>query len=185
MNLMMSKPLTPVWELSFDERLQYTRIHEAAHAVIGHVLDVPITRIHIGTSPLNPNWLGYISHHSEEVVLTIWENNPYLTHRTMTEVHHAMIFCGMAAAEAEELILGQRTGGDKTDREHIDERFEAIGIHGEDRVRWEARMRRHTRTLVKRHKRMILYVWRYLLSHSIVKTEELAALLRRAMLSAE
>lgn len=179
----MARPMTPVWLLSEAERRQYTIIHEAAHAVIGHKLGVPIQRIHVGAG-VHPTtgytYLGYINHSSADDVLAAWQADPYMTHRTLREALHAIILLTMAAKEAEVIIIGRSTGGDGGDRALIEKYYDRLGLEGEERERWEARLRRQSRILVRRYRHQILFVWRQLMKRSIISHDDLATMLYRA-----
>lgn len=117
--------------------------HEAGHAVIGSVL-----RISHGYATIIPEgsarghvWTG------DREPWRAWAEGKFRTPRAAV---HARVIMLMAGAEAEAVLLGADSGGDRYDRKEIRKCLDTI-CYPQDRHRLEQRLRRITRKLVKRH----------------------------------
>lgn len=136
---------------------QHTAIHEAGHAVIARVLGMAC-----GQATVKPDCdLGEAGHaiiHDQWATWGQWEDR-----RKYREIHTVVqgrIISSMAGAEAEREILGYCAGGDGDDRDQIEMMASSSdsGIEPEAWPRWELRMRRQCRRLVRKHRSKIIRV---------------------------
>jgi hypothetical protein len=88
----------------------------------------------------------------------------------------------MAAAEAEVEFFGNCAGGDSDDRDQIEEMAASSDSYfsSEEWERWEPRMRRHTRSLVKRHRAKIERVARALIKHETLSAQRIDTASRKS-----
>ncbi len=96
-----------------------------------------------------------------------WQESPATWHRELRLVHRAYIIMVMAGAEAEDVLLGHCSGDDGTDRRHIAHTVYSRepDISAEAWRRYEPRIRRQTRRLVREHRDKIERVAAALLKH--------------------
>jgi ATP-dependent Zn protease len=128
--------------------LRRTAIHEAGHAVIGRVLGM-----RCGGASIVPDD-GSAGHN---IVADPWEiladrlTRTKMRDREMRSVLVDRILTFMAGAEAENVILGSRQGGDEDDRVQI----RTMLIEADLAAERDPRMRAATRSLVRRHRKLI------------------------------
>jgi len=150
-----------------------TAVHEAGHAVIGRVLRLPC---------------GYATivadHDSAGHAITgdpweIWEHwlDQYDKHRSMPVVLRARIIAFMAGAAAEKELLGSSRGSGEDNRQIAFMADDIMDTFSDDWLRWEARMRRQTARLVRKHRDKIDRVVRALLKRRTLQAHEIDALL--------
>jgi hypothetical protein len=106
-------------------------------------------------------------------ILWHWEKQGRLRH--VSSAVRARIMSVMAAAEAEVEFFGNCAGGDSDDRDQIEEMAASSDSYfsSEEWERWEPRMRRHTRSLVKRHRAKIERVARALIKHETLSAQRI------------
>ena len=157
-----------------------TAYHEAAHAVIGRVLG--LTCGHASISPAaRTATRPYEAGHAKirDPWLTIWDWEQRERYRDARQAFRGTIIANMAGAEAEVEFFGQCRRGDGDDRHKIsllmDSRYAEIPADNWDR--YEARLRAHTRRLVRRHRDAIERVAAALLDRGTLQPDEIDELL--------
>ncbi len=129
-----------------------TAIHEAGHAVIGRALGLTC-----GSATIVPNEAeGEAGHHivaRPDRIQYDWDKRG--KYRESDSVFIGRILTFMAGAEAETELVGRCAGGDGDDRREIEWMADSIGLSDEQWERYEPRMRRHTRRLVRKHRSKI------------------------------
>jgi ATP-dependent Zn protease len=156
---------------------QHTAFHEAGHAVIGRVLSrMPCGLVTI--KPIEQELAGKAISAGPDELITHWWDVGKL-HREMRSAMCDRIMTYMAGAEAEIVILGRCNGGDSYDRRQI-------GLLARDSSdftlleffdRYEPRMRRQTRRLVRHHRDKIERVAKALLERETLQPDEVKALM--------
>jgi hypothetical protein len=136
------------------QNLRSTAIHEAGHAVIARVLGIACGRATI-VPDLDDKIAGHAITYDQHATMHQWGQRGH-----WREVHYAVhgyILALMAGAEAEIVINGACAGGDGEDRHCI-----AVAADSSDSnfspekwTRFEPRMRRQTRRLVRKHREKI------------------------------
>jgi hypothetical protein len=152
--------------------LQHIAIHEAGHAVIGRILTLPCREATIKPD-FDEGWAGY-SHHGE-----FWSADAEWLRRGkcrtgQPHLQIAHVINLMAGAEAEIELLGNCEGGDGNDRKEIS----AIGRQFDFS---EARLRKMTRMLVRRHRALIERVADALLAETTLSGPDLDKLVGRSI----
>lgn len=152
---------------------RHTAVHEAAHAVIGRVLGQIC-----GQATIKPNVAeaGHAITADPHATMNAWDSVG--RGREPATIMRGRIIGFMAGAEAENVLCGGSAGGDGEDRYQIAMMLDTL--YGDDRqtaARWEQRMRRHTRTLVRRHAATIKRVAKVLLSRRTLSGAALDALI--------
>jgi ATP-dependent Zn protease len=155
-----------------------TAVHEAGHAVIGRVLELPC-----GLATIVPNKeegsAGHAITGDQWAILGHWEDERAKYHRDMPTVWRARMIAFMAGAEAERVVLGDSAGGDGEDQRQI--AFMADNLmdtFSPEWDRWAARLRRQTVRLVRRHRRTIERVARALYRRRTLTAEQIDRLMR-------
>jgi hypothetical protein len=138
-----------------------TAHHEAGHAVIGRVLTLVC-----GYATIVPNYAENESGHSiaEDPLICCseWERRGKV--RADNAEYHARLITFMAGKEAADICLGKGDDGDGDDRDQIALMMEEITA--DDPARLEARLRKFTRMLVRRHRSLIERVAKALMRHN-------------------
>lgn len=158
---------------------RHVAVHEAGHATIGRVLNVPCGDASIADGVAcgfdieqsASGWLGTANLGShKETCLERFCQGRWRGHRA-AYIARAIAF--MAGAEAEIAIFGENiSDGDGYDREGVAEII--VGAPG-----WiEARLRSFTRTLIRRHADGIVAVTRRLLSDTTLSDEDIRSIIR-------
>jgi hypothetical protein len=173
---------------AISEVLRATAIHEAGHAVIGRVL-----ALSCGGATIIPNEAELEAGHANVKdpldTLSVWEQRDW--EKTVSGVaalncrdgaraaYRGSILATMAGAEAEVEILGRCRGGDGDDRYKI-EGMAASSYALLSNVLWhryEPRMRRQTRRLVRKHRDKIERVAAALKERRTLKASDIDALM--------
>jgi len=150
-----------------------TAIHEAGHAVIGRVLS-----LRCGGASIVPDFDAGEAGHSilDDPWATVqdWEYQGK-RHDRIDKALRARIIVLMAGAEAEELIIGKFTGGDGDDRYEITSLATSSdsGLTADKWTRFEPRMRRQCRRLVRRYAEPIKLVAKALIERDTLQAEEI------------
>ena len=99
--------------------------------------------------------------------------------RDYDTIMHGRIMTYMAGAEAEEVLLGDRAGGDTHDRRQVALMLSTLLGYADDEetAAWEQRLRHHTRVLVRRHAGRIELVAEALLVRHRLEGSEIDGLL--------
>jgi hypothetical protein len=164
-----------------------TAIHEAGHAVIGRVLGLSCGSVTIIANPAE----GEAGH---AIIFDPWKTasdwDRALEEQVergfvLSKCHDARsafrgtILAKMAGAEAENEIIGACQGGDGADRSEIEMMAESpvTGFSEALWERYESRMRRQVRRLVRKHRAGIERVAEALLERHILQPEEIDALI--------
>jgi len=142
-----------------EAKLQRTAIHEAGHAVIGRVLGLACGDV---TIIADHNSNGHAILATPYAIEQAWEDCG--KYRDIASAFRGRILAYMAGREAEEVILGRDGGGDGDDQFQIALMLEEVTI-AEEAERLAHRLRRHARSLVKRHRQPIERVAAALLVH--------------------
>lgn len=142
-------------------------LHEAAHSVIGRVLKIPCGDCTIDSSC---GHLGFSNLGSCEETWSEWQRQG--RKRKPRHMFIGMSMAGMAGAEAENVIIGCKGGGDTNDRECIDVLLKGApqGV--------EARLRSFTRTLIRRHLDSIIAVARRLVQAVTLSDADIRSTIR-------
>ncbi len=156
-----------------EQSRKSTAIHEAGHAVIGRVLGLPC-----GEATVTPNEseseAGYAITADPWAILWTWEHRGKF--RQARSAFCGKILGTMAGTEAERELLGQCAGGDSDDRHQIAMMADSEGW-GDRWDRYEPRMRRQTRRLVRKHRDKIERVAQALLERGVLEAHEIDALI--------
>ena len=155
--------------------MRSTAIHEAGHAVIGRVLDM----CGGGASIVDDdNFAGRVDIRLPSAIQDHWEKQ-LQKYRYFESVFIGRILTCMAGAEAEIMLAGSHAeeSGDVGDRDQITLMFdgasEAPGLRELREETHEARLRRFTRVLVRRHSDKIERVAEALLMRQHLSGEEI------------
>jgi ATP-dependent Zn protease len=129
---------------------RHTAIHEAGHAVIGRVLTLVC-----GDTTIMPDHKDGAAGHT--IIAEPYECEREWRKRGKIRdkdnaVFHGRIMAYMAGVEAELILLGSTKGGDDDDRRQIELMAEELDHDPADWGRWEIRLRRQTRRLIRRHR---------------------------------
>jgi len=124
-----------------------TAIHEAGHAVIARILGLVCGKVTIKASGTS----GYGIIAAPEFVCDCWEQRG--KNRPIQAAFRGRILAYMAGREAEVELLGQCQGGDNDDQSRIGLMLEDL-YPGEwdQQDKFERRLRRFARNLVRRHR---------------------------------
>jgi ATP-dependent Zn protease len=145
--------------------------HEAGHAVIGRVLQMPC-----GSATIVPDddAAGHSITNNPMSSVHYWEmRGRYRDYKTGLR---AMIIAHMAGRAAEIEFFGDCQGGDGDDRHQIAEMAASL-VRDQDWPRWEARLLHHTATLVARHRVKIGRLASALMERGTLTPDEIDALL--------
>lgn len=151
--------------------LQHTAIHEAGHAVIGRVLTLPCREATIEPD-FDEGWAGYSHRGDYWSVDREWLRRGKCRIGQHLPIAHAITL--MAGAEAEIELLGNCEGGDNDDRIQISRIDGRIDFS-------ETRLRKMTRTLVRRHRARIERVADALLAETTLSGPDLDKLVGRSI----
>ena len=160
-------------EQSDDGILWHTAVHEAGHAVIGRILNLPCGKATIVpdfdeetngfalvTREPDTNRAHWYDHHDK------W--------RGLEVVFHANILVSMAGAEAERVVIGCDYGGDSDDETNISWMGASMmDTLSPERDRLLAQLRRHTSRLVRKHRLRIERVAFALMEHRTLQGHEI------------
>jgi ATP-dependent Zn protease len=155
---------------------RHTAIHEAGHAVIGRKLRMICGGVTI-VADFHDGTAGYGTTGDPHAIWYAWEQRGKL--REFASCYRGRIMTYMAGAEAETVILGRCVGGDGDDRYQIDLMAEEAFDASDDYAQWhryEPRMRRQVRRLIRHHKPVIERVAAALLKRKTLEKEEIDAL---------
>jgi hypothetical protein len=163
------------------QRIQ-TAYHEAGHAVIGRVLTLLCGEATIKPDYKSRSW-GVSICPDPHRCLHEWEGRGKVRGSTKA-VFRARIIHSMAGAEAVRELLGNTDQvGDDDDQMQIGLMMGEI-VDPDDNDAWvktEARLRKMTRMLVRRHRARIERVAKALLANTTLSTEELDKLVGRSV----
>jgi hypothetical protein len=152
-----------------------TAIHEAGHAVLGRVLTLVCGG---ATIQMDHESYGHAITEDPYVTLDAWAWRGKV--RSLNAVWIARTITFMAGAEAvAELSPDGLEPGDDGDRRQIADMLEEIAPP--DPVWYEARLRKMTRMLIRRHRERIERVANALLTNITLSTEELDKLVGRSV----
>jgi|SRR5579863_7037007 len=157
-------------------------IHEAAHAVIGRVLNLSCGSVTIvpnvdegeaGCAIIHDPWKTAYDW-DQKIWEEVEQGLPPSKSRNPRSAFRGTILARMAGAEAETVILGACQGGAGDDQFEIEAM--AVSRHAEfsseEWERYEPRMRRQTRQLIRRHRAKIERVAAALLARGTLEPEE-------------
>jgi ATP-dependent Zn protease len=170
---------------SAQSELRSTAIHEAGHAVIGRVLGLSCGSVTIIANEAE----GEAGH---AIIHDPWKTSSDWDQRLMEQVERGLmpskchdsrsafrgtILARMAGAEAENVIVGACQGGDGFDQYEIGMMAESsdTGFTEAEWERYEPRMRRQTRRLVRKHRAKIERVAAALLKHRTLQPADVDA----------
>ena len=142
-------------------------IHEAGHAVIGRVLGIECGG---ATIEQDTDSAGHGIIYDPHRIWYAWEQVG--RYRDFSTVMRGRVMTFMAGREAEKECLGRAYGGDGDDRRQIAFMLDDL-YRPESAARWEKRLRRHTRGLVRRHRNRIEQVAAVLLANGTVTKDQL------------
>jgi hypothetical protein len=153
------------------ELLRHIAFHEAGHAVVGRVLNMPCGLV---TIVPDEALIGHAEIGDERSILDEWRCQG--RQRSEAAMFRAQILAGMAGREAEVVILGDARGESRYDREEIARLLNEVtaGSHVE---RLEVRLRSWTRTLCQRHAHRIDAVAEALLREGTLSDAQVRALI--------
>jgi ATP-dependent Zn protease len=155
------------------EQLKRTAIHEAGHAVIGRVLKQVCGEATIVPNP-EENEAGYAITAEPYDTLSYWQDDlDRCRGNALVSIYRGRIMTYMAGRAAEEEFLGSCTGMDEDDRRQIDLMLDDFLPSDADVPRYAQRLRRHTRTLVRRHRAAIARIAALLLERETLQPEEI------------
>jgi hypothetical protein len=155
----------------------HTAVHEAGHAVIARVL-----RLRCGEVTIQPNeaegYAGYAHTGDPWGTIDDWERAGRFRDHDSEQAYRGYILTVMAGVEAEIEILGLAHGGDGDDRRWIERAAtsEAFSSY-EEWKRYEPRMRRQTRRLVRKHRDKIERVAKALLKRKSLEPGDVDSLI--------
>jgi hypothetical protein len=142
----------------------HTAIHEAGHAVIARVL-----RLRCGEVTIEPNedegYAGYSHIGDPWGTVDDWERAGRYRDHDVEQAYRGYILSTMAGEEAEIEILGSAQTGTESDRRWIEIAAAGEAFSHDEWPRYEPRMRRQTRRLVRKHRDPIRRVALALLKH--------------------
>lgn len=149
----------------------HVAVHEAGHAVIGRALSMVCGGATIAVDKASA---GHSVTAEPHVIIVQWELREKFRDEASAFRGRMMTF--MAGAEAEREILGKCTGGDGDDCYQVALMASEI-VREERREALEARLRRMTRQLVRRHRARIERVAAVLMERETLSGKEIDALL--------
>jgi hypothetical protein len=164
-----------------------TAIHEAGHAVIGRVLGlvcgpVTVTADHesAGHSIIADPW-DTISAWNDALQAQVECGACPVKYYNPRAAFRGTIVARMAGAEAEVILLGRCQGGDGRDRREIELLAASSDSEcsGDEWDRYEPRMRRQARRLIRKHRATIERVAAELLKRRTLTKDEADALVPR------
>ena len=124
-----------------------TAYHEAGHAVIGRVLNLPC-----GHATIIPDDDSAGHSICENPLDAIAKWDAAGRWRELDTAYRARMIAYMAGAEAEVEFFGECRGRDGDDRQQVDLMLDSLLPLGADLPGYETRLRRFTRRLVRRHR---------------------------------
>lgn len=130
-----------------DEPDRVTAYHEAGHAVIGRVLNLPC-----GYATIVPDDDSAAHSICEDPWEAVARWDSVGRRRDLDTAYRARVIAYMAGAEAEIEFFGACDGGDGDDRWQIDLMLDSLLPADADIPAYAARLRRFTRALVRRHR---------------------------------
>lgn len=163
-----------------------TAIHEAGHAVIGRVLGLSCGSATIIANEAEDE-AGHAVVYDPWKTASDWDQHlqeqwarglaPSKAHGARSAFRGSII-ARMAGAEAENEIVSQCAGGDGFDRDEIEQMAESRATEFSEAAwkRYEPRMRRQTRRLVRKHRAKIERVAAALLERRELSADEIDAL---------
>ena len=160
-------------------RSKHTSIHEAGHATIGRVLGLRGGQATIVSDEAR-NSAGHSIMHDPYETLRDWQSRGKYRGNEMKSALIGRILMIMAGAEAERVILGRCRGGDSYDRRDIGLIVDEYPIGSAPEEFWEKtepRLRKHTRTLVRRHRAKIERVAAELMKKGTLSPDDITGLL--------
>jgi hypothetical protein len=159
-----------------------TAIHEAGHAVIGRVLRFPCGPASIVVD-VEENEAGHAMTGDQWETWTKWyvddAHDFYKRGKLMRSIYRGRILVFMSGAEAEKVFFGKCRGGDGDDQYRI----MCMADDGDAEftpelwARYEPRMRKQTRRLIRYHRDKIEHVADALLKHETLQGAEIDAIL--------
>ena len=159
--------------------LRHTAIHEAGHAVVGRVLTLVC-----GSTTIVPDHkdgaAGHTiiaDHHECEHE---WRKRGKVRDKD-NAVFHGRIKAYMAGGEAEVILLGSTKGGDFDDRRQIELMAKELDHDPAEWARWEVRLRRQTRRLIRQHRDKIERVANALLANGKLSAKQIDKLTGRSV----
>jgi hypothetical protein len=169
---------------SAPDFLREIAIHEAGHAVIGRVLTLPCGH---ATIEADEDSSAHAITAEPWTILDHWEHVPTRKKRTargwrggeVRSVYIARALAYMAGREAEVVCRGHCRDGDVDDQVQINRMLAEVHIPGLEinggaaRERYEARLRRQARRLVRRHRALIKRVADELLKRGRLESKEI------------
>jgi ATP-dependent Zn protease len=151
-----------------------TATHEAGHAVVGRVLKLPCGH---ATIVADDDSAGHSITGDQWEILEHWQEQ-HDKYRSMPVVLRARIIAFMAGAAAEKELLGVPAVGAGEDNRRIAFMGDDVwDTFRDDWLRWEARMRRQTARLVRKHRVKIERVAAALLKRRTLQPHEIDALI--------
>jgi ATP-dependent Zn protease len=151
-----------------------TAIHEAGHAIIGRALGLVCGHVTIRE---DKDSSGHSVCADPYDIWRAWEDRG--KYRDMDSVLRGRIISLMAGREAEIECLGEYLRGDGDDQRWIWYMLADLLHPDMDAVRYEARLRRATRALVRRHREKIEAVAMSLLERDTLGADEVDAIFRQ------
>ena len=164
-----------------------TAYHEAGHAVIGRVLGLACGGASIVTNEaedeaghaiIRDPW-ATISRWEQEFMAQVEQGREPLKCHGVRSAFRGTIIARMAGAEAENELLGCYLGGDGNDRREIEMMAESGDAELPDDLwrRYEPRMRRQSRRLIRKHRSKVVCVAQALLKRTTLESAEIDDLL--------
>lgn len=151
---------------------EWTAHHEAGHAVVARVLNYPCGH---ATIVSDEESAGHAITQDPWDAVAHWDSAGRW--RGEDSALRARIMIYMAGAEAEVEFFGECAGGDDDDRRQIAFMLDDLLPTGADPLAHEARLRRFTRALVRRHRGKIEAVAQGLLRSKHLSEGQIDALL--------
>lgn len=164
-----------------------TAIHEAGHAVIGRILDLRCGGVTIVKNEAEGE-AGHAIIANPWATVIAWEQRLYeqvehrgeaAKYRNFRSAFRGTIMARMAGAEAENVILGACQGGDSYDRSDIEQMAASSDTEFSEAEweRFEPRMRRQTRRLIRKYRAAIERVAAALLERGTLEPDDIDALI--------
>lgn len=151
-----------------EQDIRPTAIHEAGHFVIGWALGLYPSGVTI-----QPDGSGDIDAMDPLTLMARWYDEGK-SHRELAAAYHGHIIMMMAGREAEEELLGACPGGDGDDRYRIACALQELYPEAEV-LRYERRLRRLARRLVRRHRSKIERIAALLIERGTLSVDQMAA----------
>lgn len=159
-----------------NECRRRTAFHEAGHAVIGRVLGMTCGH---ATIVSDDDSSGHAITDDPLYIVGHWYDRGKYRGDELRSIFRGRIITYMAGAEAEREILGECTVGDGDDRYWIED-MAACGdaeLPDDLWVRYEPRMRRQARRLIRKHRKKIERVALSLMEKETLTADEIDALM--------